>query len=111
MRCVSQVRSGFGYDSADNCIEMTEEALVTPACDTPVFVNVEPSLAPLALTESVPVLEPQGDVSVVEEDDNTPALVSLRGIQHPCLCCIFALKYHPDALCSSTSRGEHCSRC
>jgi hypothetical protein len=78
--CALQVRSGFGYDSADNLyIEMTEAIPTTLACDTSVSTDVKPSPAPLALTKSAPVLEPQGsDVSVVEEDGNTP--VSLRGI-------------------------------
>jgi hypothetical protein len=89
---------------------MTEAIPTTLACDTSVSADVEPSPAPLALTESAPVLEPQGsDVSVVEEDGDTP--VSLRGTQHPCLRCIRALKHQPDLLCSRPSRGELCFRC
>jgi hypothetical protein len=106
--CALQVRLGFRYDSADNlCIEITEAIPTTLACNTSVSADVEPSLAPLVLTESAPVLEPQGsDVSVVEEDGNTP--VSLCGTQYPCLQCICVLKHQPDLLCSYPSCGELC---
>jgi hypothetical protein len=57
--CALQVRSGFGYDSADNlCIEMTKAIPTTLACNTSMSVDVKPSLVPLVLTESAPVLEP-----------------------------------------------------
>jgi hypothetical protein len=77
--CILQVRLGFGYDSANNlCIEITKAIPTTLACDTSVSADIEPSPAPLALTESAPILEPQGsNVSVMEEDGNTP--VSLCG--------------------------------